>query len=319
MDPASVVEFLLLSPDFPRAVLYCLRSAEVQLAVLGEGVSGLGRSRRMLGRLRASVEYRNVDELVEEGLTSFLTDLQDGVRDVAVAVATEFFRHGQPSTLHTVATRLMRLDISYVTRFTYEHEVAESQNELRAAPTVDDRQQVVHYDVRTTPSSRVFSYTDYWGTRVDAFGSAPRTASSTVVADATVETSPPAVLAASPRFADLTPAFLDEHLEYLERSPHVDWSDGIAAEVAGRRDGADDDVVGFVLALHRLVGTSCTYAPGATYVGVPIDDVLGGARGRLPGLRPPADRDVPCQWHPGPVRVRLPVRGRRQHRRGGPG
>lgn len=104
MDPASVVDFLLLSSDFPRAVLYCLRSAEVQLSVLGEGVPGVGRSRRMLGRLRASVEYRNVDELVEEGLEAFLEDLEDGVRDVAACVDTEFFRHGQPSTLHTVAT-----------------------------------------------------------------------------------------------------------------------------------------------------------------------------------------------------------------------
>ncbi len=173
----------------------------------------------------------------------------------------------------------MRLDISYVTRFTYEHEVAESQNELRAAPVADARQQVVHYDVRTVPSSRVFSYTDYWGTRVDAFGVRAAHRELTVVADATVETSPPAVMAASPRFADLTPAFLDERLEYLERSAHVDWSDGIASEVAGRRDGADDDVVGFVLALHRLVGTSCTYAPGATYVGVPIDDVWAAREG----------------------------------------
>lgn len=104
MDPASVVEFLLLSSDFPRAVLYCLRSAEVQLSVLGEGVPGIGRSRRMLGRLRASVEFRNVDELVEEGLDACLQDLQSGVRDAAACVTTEFFRHGQPTTLHTVAT-----------------------------------------------------------------------------------------------------------------------------------------------------------------------------------------------------------------------
>ena len=33
-----------------------------------------------------------------------LEDLEDGVRDVAACVDTEFFRHGQPSTLHTVAT-----------------------------------------------------------------------------------------------------------------------------------------------------------------------------------------------------------------------
>lgn len=104
MDPASVVDFLLLSAEFPRAVLYCLRSSEVQLSVLGEGVPGIGRSRRMLGRLRASVEFRNVDELVEQGLASFLGDVQDGIRDVAAAVDQEFFRHGQPSTLHTVAT-----------------------------------------------------------------------------------------------------------------------------------------------------------------------------------------------------------------------
>jgi uncharacterized alpha-E superfamily protein len=104
MDPAGVVEFLLLSQEFPRAVLYCLRSAELQLSVLGEGVPGVGRSRRMLGRLRASVEYRNVDELVEEGLARFLDELQDGTREVATCVGTEFFRQGQPATLHTVTT-----------------------------------------------------------------------------------------------------------------------------------------------------------------------------------------------------------------------
>ena len=173
----------------------------------------------------------------------------------------------------------MRFDISYVTRFTYEHAVAESQNELRAAPTADARQQVVHYDVRTTPSSRVFSYTDYWGTRVDAFGVRAAHRELVVIADATVETSAPEVLAASPRFADLTPAFLDEHLEYLERSAHADWGESIAAEVEGRRAGADDDVVGFVLSLHRLVGTSCTYAPGATWVGVSVDDVWDAREG----------------------------------------
>jgi uncharacterized alpha-E superfamily protein len=31
MDPADVVEFLLLEPDLPRSVLFCLRAARHQL------------------------------------------------------------------------------------------------------------------------------------------------------------------------------------------------------------------------------------------------------------------------------------------------
>lgn len=167
----------------------------------------------------------------------------------------------------------MRFDLSYTTRFVYEADVVESQNELRAAPAVDHRQQVVHYDVRTVPSSRVFSYWDYWGTRVDAFGVRAAHRELVVVAEATVETSAPAVLAASPRFDELTPAFLDERAEYLERSSHADWGEPIETAVRECRSTSGDDLVGFVLALHRLVGTSCQYVPGATYVGVPVDRV----------------------------------------------
>lgn len=174
---------------------------------------------------------------------------------------------------------MMRFDISYQTRFTYEHDVVESHNELRAAPTTDRRQQVVHYDVRSLPSSRVFSWTDYWGTRVDSFGVRAAHRQLVVIADATVETHAPEVLAVSPRFADLVPAFLDEHREYLERSAHVDWSGAFADEVDERRRAEDDDVVGFVLALHRMVGTNLAYVPGATYVGVPVDEVWARREG----------------------------------------
>lgn len=173
----------------------------------------------------------------------------------------------------------MRFDIHYTTRFAYDHDVLESQNELRAAPTANAHQRVVHYDVRTAPSSRVFSYTDYWGTRVDAFGVRGAHHELVVTAEATVETHAPEVLAASPRLAELTPAFCEDHLEYLEPSAHVEWGDAIAVEVAAKRDESADDLVGFVLALHRLVGTSFAYAPGATYVGVSVDEVWQAREG----------------------------------------
>lgn len=71
----------------------------------------------------------------------------------------------------------------------------------------------------------------------------------------------------------MTPAFLDERAEYLERSVHADWGESIDAAVRECRSTSGDDLVGFVLALHRMVGTSCQYVPGATYVGVPVDRV----------------------------------------------
>ncbi len=167
----------------------------------------------------------------------------------------------------------MRFDIVNVTRFAYDAPVAESQNELRAAPCNGENQQVVHVDVRTTPSSRVFSTTDYWGTRVDAFGvRAPHT-ELVVVVEATVETSAPRVMADSPRLSEVTSAFLDEHAEFTEPSSHTAWGPALAAEVADKRAEVGDDLVGFVLAMHRLIGTSCEYVPGATYVGVPLDQV----------------------------------------------
>lgn len=168
----------------------------------------------------------------------------------------------------------MRFDISYTTRFEYEADVAESQNELRAAPASYATQHTVHYDVRTVPSSRVFSYTDYWGTRVDAFGIRAPHRRLVVVASATVETSQPAVLAASPRMSELTAAFCDERVEFLAPSPHSDWGPGIEALADAKRREVDDDLVGLVLAFHRTIGTTCEYRPGETYVGVDVETVL---------------------------------------------
>ncbi len=175
----------------------------------------------------------------------------------------------------------MRYDIVFTTVFEYDGPVAESQNELRAAPASDGRQQLLHYDVRTRPSSRVWSYSDYWGTRVDTFGVRAAHDRLEVTAEATVETSVPARVTASPRRYELEdPAFRDLHLDYLSRSPHVSWTDDIAGPARERVEEAGDDVVGAVLSLHRYIGTGFEYdQDGDTYVGVPIEEVLASRRG----------------------------------------
>ena len=172
----------------------------------------------------------------------------------------------------------MRLDIRYRCSFEYGELVRESQNELRACPISDDRQTVLSYRVSSTPPARFFSFDDYWGTRVDAFGVREPHIYIEVVAEATVETRPAPMLTTSADMSALKDiGWLAEHSEHLERTRHVDWSDAITAEARRQVDLAGPDLVSVVLAVHRRVGSMLTYVTGATYVGVGLDEIV--ARG----------------------------------------
>lgn len=168
----------------------------------------------------------------------------------------------------------MRFEIRYRCAFEYDQLVRESQNELRAAPVSDERQSLISYRVTTSPSARVFSFEDYWGTRVDTFGVREPHILLEVVAEASVETRSTPLPTASPRFERVRdPVFRDAHLEYLDRTPHTSWDQGIAAEAAKQVELLGADVVSAVLAIHRRVHSTMSYVPGATYVGMDVEEV----------------------------------------------
>ncbi|MGH9137116.1 MAG: alpha-E domain-containing protein [Acidimicrobiales bacterium] len=102
MEVADVVDFLLLSETFPRSVLFCLRRAETDLARLDPNQSRLSRPRRLLGRVRADLEYRDLHEVLADGLHPFLDGLQRSVRQVAEAVALQYFRNSQEFAVHAL-------------------------------------------------------------------------------------------------------------------------------------------------------------------------------------------------------------------------
>lgn len=174
----------------------------------------------------------------------------------------------------------MRLDIRYLTSFAYPEAVRSSHNVLRACPMSDARQELLSYRVSTSPASRVFSYVDYWGTRVDVFGIAVPHTRLEVLVEATVQTRETGPLTACPRLASLRDAdFVAEHQEYLESSPHTAWGEQLRREAEIRAANAGDDVVGAVLALHRAAATALTYAPGSTYVGMDVNEVFARKTG----------------------------------------
>jgi uncharacterized alpha-E superfamily protein len=101
MDPVDVVEFLLLSRTFPRSVLFSLRTAESALAHLApEGQ--LTRPLRQLGRVRASLEFADVRELMQSDLADELSRVEDGIRQVAVSIATQYFSNSHEYDLHSL-------------------------------------------------------------------------------------------------------------------------------------------------------------------------------------------------------------------------
>lgn len=102
MTVENVVAFLLLSPTFPRSVLYALRSAEQKLEQLSRP-GRLSRPQRVLGRVRSDLEYADVSELLHTGLHEFLERIQTDVRGVNELVAVQFFRNAEElSVLHAV-------------------------------------------------------------------------------------------------------------------------------------------------------------------------------------------------------------------------
>jgi transglutaminase-like putative cysteine protease len=174
----------------------------------------------------------------------------------------------------------VRLDIRYRCAFEYGELVHESQNELRACPVSDGRQTLLSYRVSTYPASSVFSFDDYCGTRVDTFGVREPHIYLEVSADATVDTrAAPLLTNTAPLAAVQEPAFVEEHWEYLQRSPHAEWDDRVAHEAALQVELAGPECVSVALGIHRRVGILLRYAPGSTYVGVPVDQVIERGEG----------------------------------------
>jgi uncharacterized alpha-E superfamily protein len=101
MDPVDVVEFLLLSRTFPRSVLFSLRTAENALDRLAPD-GDLTRPLRQLGRLRAGLEFTDVRELMQGDLGEELWRVEEGIRQVAASVATQYFSNSHEFDLHSL-------------------------------------------------------------------------------------------------------------------------------------------------------------------------------------------------------------------------
>lgn len=97
-EPTLAAEFLLLDRLFPRSVFYSLLTAEECLAELDprSGRAGMpDEARRVLGHLRTSLEFRRIEDLIDD-LSGLLTNLQKGCSAASAALAARYFRQTNP-------------------------------------------------------------------------------------------------------------------------------------------------------------------------------------------------------------------------------
>ena len=93
LEPASVVQFLVLDREFPRAVLYCLTKANESLhAISGSSIGGYANfPEQQLGQLRAELAYTSAAQIIQGGLHEFVDDLQQRLNAIGEGIGETFF------------------------------------------------------------------------------------------------------------------------------------------------------------------------------------------------------------------------------------
>jgi uncharacterized alpha-E superfamily protein len=93
ITPAQVAKFLVLDCDFPRAMHFCLIRAEQALLAITGGAPGTFRNsaEQHLGRLRAELDYANMEEIIHRGLHEFIDSFQNKLNSVGASIHETFF------------------------------------------------------------------------------------------------------------------------------------------------------------------------------------------------------------------------------------
>ena len=93
IQPDRVVNFLMFDTEFPRAIMYCLRKADVSL----HAITGMPADRhttpaeKLLGEICADLSRVTVEEVLASGLHEYLDILQTRLNEVGAAVHESFF------------------------------------------------------------------------------------------------------------------------------------------------------------------------------------------------------------------------------------
>lgn len=91
--PVEVTNFLILDRFFPRSIHYCLiRSQKSLNAITGSQTETFNnKAEKFLGRLRAELDFVDINDIMEEGFHQYLDRFQTKLNNVGLAIYETFF------------------------------------------------------------------------------------------------------------------------------------------------------------------------------------------------------------------------------------
>jgi uncharacterized alpha-E superfamily protein len=91
--PDRIAEFLLLDPDFPRAIRHSLMAARESVYAISGTAPGMFRNpaERLLGELCSELAYAYVEDIIAGGLHEYLDGLQTRMNHVSDGIFETFF------------------------------------------------------------------------------------------------------------------------------------------------------------------------------------------------------------------------------------
>jgi uncharacterized alpha-E superfamily protein len=93
VEPVGVIRFLVLNPDFPRAIRFCVARCRESLQEIAGGDDDEcgSEAERLLGRLDSELRYIDVGEIFERGLLTFLDGIQTTCHRVGDEIQRSYF------------------------------------------------------------------------------------------------------------------------------------------------------------------------------------------------------------------------------------
>jgi uncharacterized alpha-E superfamily protein len=99
--PQKIAEFLLFDPEFPHSICFSVDRMTEALARVAPGAPPARRAavERLAGRMKAAVDFGQVDELMSGGVAAFIADITKQSEQIHKALYSSYITYGAETVL----------------------------------------------------------------------------------------------------------------------------------------------------------------------------------------------------------------------------